>query len=189
MAEGSGGTGGDGRGVWGHWGRWQRGCCGRSWRSLFSGRLLLLTNTLSCGGLLAAGTEPPAQTPVLPLQGGCSWWAAAWAADAFLYLWLDAAFPARGARCLRTVLRRSWGPAPLGCPGSGEAAVKEKFGSFYKVSPSGVSQLPPVLPGRLERVAGAQILNFLFVPPAYRVFYVNVVTLGWDTYLSYLNTG
>ncbi|XP_039558383.1 mpv17-like protein 2 isoform X2 [Passer montanus] len=162
----------------------------RSWRSLFSGRLLLLTNTVSCGGLLAAGDclqqewqrrKHPESQLQLGRTGrmfavGCSlgpllhYW----------YLWLDAAFPARGVRGLRTVLKKVLIDQLVASPSMGAwyfmamgtlegqslqeswDELKEKFWELYK------------------------ILNFLFVPPAYRVVYVNVVTLGWDTYLSYL---
>ncbi|XP_072775494.1 mpv17-like protein 2 isoform X2 [Taeniopygia guttata] len=88
----------------------------RSWRSLFSGRLLLLTNTLSCGGLLAAGDSLQQrwhrhrhpESPVQPARTGRMFVVGCSLGPPmhFWYLWLDAAFPARGARCLRTVLKK-----------------------------------------------------------------------------------
>uniref|UniRef100_A0A8C5IQY5 MPV17 mitochondrial inner membrane protein like 2 n=1 Tax=Junco hyemalis TaxID=40217 RepID=A0A8C5IQY5_JUNHY len=202
----------------------------RSWRSLFSGRLLLLTNTVSCGGLLAAGDvlqqewhrRKHSQSQLqLGRTGrmfvvGCSlgplmhYW----------YLWLDWALPARGVRCLRTGIKKVLIDQLVASPTMGAwyfmaigtlegqslqeswDELKEKFWEMYKVSPSlscplcaaGSRGQPPAAPCPLlvppqadwSVWPAAQILNFLFVPPPFRVAYVNVVTLGWDTYLSYL---
>ncbi|NWY64010.1 M17L2 protein, partial [Erithacus rubecula] len=167
---------------------------------LFTGRLLLLTNTLSSGGLLAGGDllqqqwqrrQRPESQQQLGRTGrmfvvGCS----LGPLMHFWYLWLDSAFPARAGRRLRTVLKKVLIDQLVASPTLGVwfflgigtlegqslqeswDELKEKFWEFYKADWC-------VWPA-------AQILNFLFVPPTYRVVYVNVVTLGWDTYLSYL---
>ncbi|NXH99499.1 M17L2 protein, partial [Pachycephala philippinensis] len=193
---------------------------------LFTGRLLLLTNTLSCGGLLAAGDclqqewhrrKHPESQHQLGRTGrmfvvGCSlgplmhYW----------YLWLDSAFPAQGVRGLRTVLKKVLIDQLVASPSMGAwyfmaigtlegqslqeswDELKEKFWEFYKVTPIPIAPFSRWDPAGSPQLLlappqadwcvwpAAQILNFLFVPPAYRVVYVNVVTLGWDTYLSYL---
>ncbi|XP_074060909.1 mpv17-like protein 2 isoform X2 [Macrotis lagotis] len=174
-------------------------------RPLFRGRLLLLTNTLGCGGLMAAGDgvrqawerrraeRVPGPPPPLDLRRTARMFAVGCSMGPFLhywYQWLDKLFPAMGFKGIRTILKKVlvdqlvaspllgvWYFLGMGCLegqslDSACQELQEKFWEFYKADWC----LWPA----------AQLVNFLYVPTHYRVMYVNSMTLGWDTYLSYL---
>uniref|UniRef100_A0A4W4HCH1 Mpv17-like protein 2 n=1 Tax=Electrophorus electricus TaxID=8005 RepID=A0A4W4HCH1_ELEEL len=151
------------------------------WKPLFSGKYLLVTNIVSGGGMLGLGdiiqqSRAKRKTPTKERDWfrtgrmfavGCSM-------GPFLhywYLWLDRVYTGKVLKIVaKKVLIDQIVASPL-------------LGAWYFI---GMAQAFRKRFADWSVWPTAQMINFYFLPARFRVLYVNTVTLGWDTYLSYL---
>ncbi|XP_032999134.1 mpv17-like protein 2 [Lacerta agilis] len=171
----------------------------RFYAPLFGGRNLIITNTVSSGLLL--GIADIAQQSLERRQNPKRKWDVERASHMFItgctmgpplhywYTLVDKLTPRKGLGHIKVVIIKvtidqlfapffgCWYFMTMGLLQGHTVAAswkefKEKFTEYF------IAELT-VWPA-------AQMVNFLFLAPRYRVLFVNVVTLGWNVYLSYL---